>query len=246
MKRSLFLGFLVVLNVALVMLLASGLKTRTVQRPASSNATMEPQPLRPFSNVPYPSPQTLTDPPAVSSTVPASDTPFAAVYSSDPRQFAVNLRGIHCPEETVKDIVVAEINRRYRAQEDALRPKPADHVPYGWSAKTTEGKLLQRRRQADSLAREKAVILREALSYDVPVSMPIYALTASDQRFDDSLATLSPEKRSASRQVQERYWAQVQSLRDHTKGFWQPDDAAELKRLKTERQEALQTIWNGP
>jgi hypothetical protein len=37
------------------------------------------------------------------------------MYSSEPGQFAANLRRIGCPKQTVKDILVAEINRRYRS-----------------------------------------------------------------------------------------------------------------------------------
>jgi hypothetical protein len=244
MKRPLILGLLVVVNVALVGLLVSAPKKPSVQRPASSAADVE-APF-PSSNFRSAVQDTLANRRAVSSNAPAPVTPFAAVYSPDSKQFVVNLRGIHCPEETVKDIVLAEISRRYQAQEDALRPKPADHVPFGWSPKTSEGKLLRRRQQAASLAREKASLLREALGYDVPVPMPTYGMAASEQRFEDSLATLSPENSSAARRVQESYWEKVQSLRDRTKGYWQSDDVAELERLKQERQQALRTISNGP
>ena len=63
-------------------------------------------------------------------------TEFASVYASDPKVFAANLRRAGCPEETVRDILVAEIGRRYHSREEDLRPKPGDHLPFGWSAKT--------------------------------------------------------------------------------------------------------------
>src|ERR1051325_5529367 len=55
---------------------------------------------------------------------PEPKTEFAAIYSVNTRQFVANLRAIGCPEETIKDILVAEIGRRYGAQEEALRPTP--------------------------------------------------------------------------------------------------------------------------
>src|SRR5438046_2599067 len=70
--------------------------------------------------------------------VPVPATPFKRIYSSDPKLFVANLRGIHCPEETIKDIMVAEVKSRFRLKEEALRPRPADHVPYGWPANTSE------------------------------------------------------------------------------------------------------------
>lgn len=170
---------------------------------------------------------------------PIPETPFAAIYSRDPKQFVANLRAIGCPEQTVKDILVAEVNRGYAAEEKTLRPKPADHVPWGWSAKTTEGKIIERRQRSAAIAREKQTTLREALGYEVPVKMPNYAMTSSDDAFEDFLKNLPPEKRAAAQQVQENYWAQVQNLRAETRGFWLPEEAERLKALQEARKTEL-------
>src|SRR5688572_19886788 len=51
-------------------------------------------------------------------------TEFTSVYAMNPATFAANLRQAGCPEETVRDILAAEIGRRYRSREEDLRPKP--------------------------------------------------------------------------------------------------------------------------
>jgi len=244
MKRSLIIALLVALNAVLAGWLVSGLKQRTLRRPTSPGAGIESAPLSASSDLSSAAQPTRAVRRAVPSNTPS--TPFAAVYSPDPNRFAANLRGIRCPEETVKDIIAAEIDLRYRAQDEALRPKPADHVPWGWSSRTSEARLLERRQQAASLALEKEALLRDALGCEAAVPLPIYALTVSDQRFEDSLATVSLDQRCVARQVQESYWTKVQALQGRTKGFWQSDDASELARLKSERQQALQTILNRP
>lgn len=177
---------------------------------------------------------------------PRPETPFAAVYSTDNKQFVANLRAIGCPEETIKDILLAEINRRFAPQENALRPKPADHVPYGWSAKTSEGKLIARRQEAAAIAREKRSSLRNALGYDVPVKMPQYAMTTSDQIFERTLNSLPAEKQSLAQALQDDYWAGVQMLRDRTRGFWQAEDVAALKELQEKRKLALAKLQEAP
>src|SRR3569832_2298103 len=68
----------------------------------------------------------VIDRPKTDATKRPPETPFQAIYSSNIRQFGANLRAIGCPEQTVKDILTAEIDRRYAPQEEALRPKPAD------------------------------------------------------------------------------------------------------------------------
>ena len=198
-----------------------------------------------------PSKSTSADPTAPSRAInrpkspskkPAPETPFAAIYSTDNKQFVENLRAIGCPEQTVKDILVAEINRRYAAQENALRPKPADHVPYGWSAKTSEGKLIARRQEAAAIARQKQAALRSALGYEVPVKIPQYAMTTSDQIFERFLNSLPAEKRPVAQSVQEQYWSEVQLLRERTRGFWQPEDVTALGELQSRRKTALANL----
>jgi RNA polymerase sigma factor (sigma-70 family) len=185
-------------------------------------------------------------PAPVAPIAPAPPTPFAAVYSPDLKTFAANLRAIHCPEETVKDILTAEVHRRFKVQEQTLLPTPADHVPLGWSARTTEPKLLERRQRATALAHEQAALLREALGYDVPVPLPVYAITASDQRSEETLAAVPAETRKALLQAQETYWAGVQALQERTKGFWLAADVADLQRLKDQRKQAVQALLPTP
>jgi hypothetical protein len=172
-------------------------------------------------------------------------TPFAQVYSDDPKTFAQNLRAIGCPDQTIRDIITAEVHRRFKAQEEALRPTPADHVPFAWSARTTEARLLERRVQAGMMARQEAGLLREALGCEATVPMPIYAMTSSDQQFEGQLSASPGIDTCSVRQLQDTYWNDVQALLERTKGFWLPDDVAELQALKERRRQALGAFLAG-
>jgi len=166
-------------------------------------------------------------------------TPFTAVYSADPKQFVANLRSIHCPEQTIRDIIKAEVHRRYKKQEEALKPTPADHVPFAWSANTTEPRLLERREEAATLSREEGSILRDTLACEETVTRPLYAMTSSDLRFEQQLAATPNLDSCSIRQVHDNYWNDVQVLLQRTKGFWLPADVAELQTLKERRRLAL-------
>ncbi len=170
---------------------------------------------------------------------------FTQAYAEGLGSFAANLRAIHCPEETVQDIIVAEVTRRHEAEAKALIPKPADHVPYGWSAGTSEAKLIRRRLKAAQLAREETAQVREALGYDVWVQIPNYAMTAREQEFEEALGQLETPLRIAVRQVHEDYWGKVQALEDATKGFWQEKDLMLLQDLKLEHRERIKQILEG-
>ena len=195
---------------------------------------------------PLPEKRTVSKRIAVPTVHSVTATPFAAIYSARPQDFAANLRRAGCPEETVKDILTAEIGRRYRRQEEDLRPTPGDHLPRGWSAKTHEAKIIERRQRAAGIAREKEALLRQSLGYDVKVPMPNYAMTVSDQRFQEVLEGLPQEKRNAAHLANEQYWTLVEQLRARTEGFWQSDDVDELRRLKAERQRAIEALEEAP
>lgn len=169
-------------------------------------------------------------------------TPFAVVYSTRPAEFAAKLREAGCPEETVRDILEAEIGRRYRKREEDLKPTPGDHLPWGWSAKTHERKIIERRQQAAGMVREKEGLLRAALGYEVKLPLPTYAMTVSDQAFQERLSELPKEDREAAHLANEHYWTMVEQLRARTQGFWEREEIAELERLKAERQAAVERL----
>src|SRR5258706_10804644 len=146
MKRSFAFNLLLGLNVALAACLVLGLKRQ--------NSSARPAQLRDAAAASDSSEITsgesgkLTAPPDPAATRKASPTPFAAVYSPDAKQFAANLRAMGCPDQTIEDILMAEVHSRFREKEQTLKPTPADHVPYAWEARTTEPRLLERREEA--------------------------------------------------------------------------------------------------
>jgi len=235
-KRAFLLGSLFVLNVLLAGGVIWNLKKDAFPR-NSENRIDSPLSLSAPANLPETKRRVQR-----ALLKPAAPTPYAAIYSNRPHEFAANLRRVGCPEETVKDILFAEINRRYHGREQQLRPKPADHVPFTWSPKTSEAKLLERRQQAASIAREKEGILRAALGYDVHVEMPLYAMTTSDLRFQETVESISPKNRPAAYQAQEQYWLRVEQLLARTRGFWEPADVEELNQVKRERTEFLDSL----
>jgi hypothetical protein len=238
MKTSATLGFLSILNGALLVALVWGVRSPASSEEPAGSAESKSAGIASTVDLKTPGNSATSDLPGeLKSATPLS--PFAAIYSDDPTQLAASLRRVGCPEGTVKDVLIADVNRKYRTQEEALRPAPADHVPWGWSARTSEGKLIERRQQAAAIARQKEAVLRAALGYEVPVKMAVYAMTTSEQKFQEGLEALTSDQRQVAQQIQEDYWAGVEALRAQTSGFWQSDDIAELNRLQEERNAAL-------
>jgi len=81
--------------------------------------------------------------------------------------------------------------------------------------------------------------------YEVHVAMPLYAMTVSDRQFQEKVESVPPEARPVAYQIQDSYWNRVEQLRARTRGFWEPDDLQELKQLKQERADALNSLAKG-
>ena len=239
MKHATIFRLLVAANLVLTGSLVFGLNRQAGRRGTQSEASGTVQAnIEPPKAAGSPGAASALEQPEQSPNASAAEqTAFTKVYSTDAKEFAANLRRLGCPEETIKDILAAEVHRRFREQEQALRPTPADHVPFSWSAKTSEPRLLERRQKAAALAREESTLLRGALSCEMTVPMPLYAMTLSDQQFEAGLA--ASINACAIREIQDEYWAQVQALQERTKGFWLPEDVAQLEALKARRQQAL-------
>jgi len=82
----------------------------------------------------------------------------------------------------------------------------------------------------------------DSLGFSCPeaiIPLPLYAMTTSDLRFEQRLSASPSIDGCAIRQIRDDYWAQVQALQQRTKGFWLPEDVAELNLLKAQHKQGL-------
>lgn len=156
--------------------------------------------------------------------------------SADLNQFVANLRAVQCPEETIRDIILAEVGRRYGSLESALKVRPEDVPPWEAAAtynqKAGESKLRQ-------LLEEKRALLKSLVGVDVPVEMPNRLAGRDVSKFEGAYKELPPDKQELVRQIQEKYWSQSDDIKARTVGFLEPEDREEFARIKNERRDAL-------
>jgi hypothetical protein len=117
----------------------------------------------------------LRDPTARRTTVRSAaaveDEPFqwSRLESEDYRAYIANLRAIGCPETTLRDIIVADVNKLFAGQEAAWRGSEQDGAA-GAPAEPAAQEL-ERRTKLRELLAEKRSLLRELLGPDVPVDI---------------------------------------------------------------------------
>ena len=82
------------------------------------------------------------------------------IESADYRQYVANLRAVGCPEQIIRDIVVADLNQAFAARFAAIWiPEVREY----WQKSQGGQPNLQQEKQLLALDREKAELLRELL-----------------------------------------------------------------------------------
>src|SRR5688572_26983589 len=95
--------------------------------------------------------------------------------SSDYHRYIANLRAIGCPEQTIRDIIIADVNKLF--EERAQQIGPVQDFDY-WKAGTAKGGEVhaQRVQQHMALAQEKRAVLKELLGIDFKENSAILEL----------------------------------------------------------------------
>ena len=158
--------------------------------------------------------------------------------SDDFKVYVANLRSVGCPEQTIQDIIIAEVNKLYAGKEAALRLRPEHLQPWEtFGASQYAG--LERERKFRQLMREKRALLKELLGIDVPQEMPGLWARSMDSAQEAAYAKLPEGKRELVREIQEQLADKQRELNARTMGFWEPEDQQEMMRLQKEYRDAL-------
>ena len=158
---------------------------------------------------------------------------WAKVESADYKIYIANLREIGCPEETVRDIIIADVNKLYAPRFTALQ-KPEQEKKFWENNRqeipTPESK--EREKQVRALTKEKEALLKELLGISGTGDL-LMATTGVDwmEMQDDYL----PEaKRKAFREVMEKFQEEEMEFyaRARTGGNWDEDYNAAQRKLR--------------
>ena len=88
------------------------------------------------------------------------------VESSDFRKYIANLRSIGCPEETIRDIIITDVNKLYAAKLATVTGRTKDFK--FWKSGNAKTKLAsESRKQLRELQNEKRELIKDLLGVDL-------------------------------------------------------------------------------
>ena len=190
------------LGLALVMLL--------VNRPAPPSGGPEPavksQPIQ--TNV-VPAPERVVIPAGTPAPKPVRKFDWRMVESADYREYIANLRSIGCPEETIRDIIVADVNKLFESRRREITAS-TNKFSY-WKAGNIFGGAMDPARieKLQALNKEKHDLLKELLGVDVADQPNLFA---NFNPFETMLDFLPAEKQNQLIDIYTKYQAKLMKM----------------------------------
>ena len=173
--------------------------------------------------------------------LPAESTTWQDIQSDDLKEWIRRLRAVGCPEETIQDLILAEVNRRYAARTRALWPERFEQKPF-WEVQKRNRDLAEQRknrenyRQERAWQKEKSALLVELLGVDPEKQRRLEE--GLDEPMDwqsRQLAFLPEAKRDVVQKYLDEFDEKSQEMYARNRGLWDAQSRAEQRALEAEK-----------
>lgn len=129
---------------------------------------------------------------------------WTKVETDDYKQYAGNLRAIGFPEELVREIVIADVNKAYEAREAPLRRRLAPHdAPTSERLGPFSEEEFQRIQQLRALEKERQSVLEQILGVYVPREFARAPHSRNYEAYEYAISLMPESKREAVQTIQE-------------------------------------------
>lgn len=199
---------------------------------------------------PAPRIQFVREKKAVEPSPPAEKFTWQSVESADYKTYIANLRAIDCPEETIREIIVTDVNKLFAPREAPFKSELTAPFPWEGSGNISYSSLTEAERRAEfekkkqlrDVQLEKRALLKELLNVETPLETLRAVQTRDYELFEAAFNSLPSTKRELVRQIQENYWQVSDATSDKYNGLRGPEYLEEYKRNNAERRTQLAQV----
>jgi hypothetical protein len=163
--------------------------------------------------------------------------------STDYRQYIANLRGVGCPEDTLKDIILTDVMRLYAHRRGQYYVNGRDFKFWETDEKRKlkQPQIQEREKQLAAIDKELPAVLRELLGVNYAREINKYFVDTDDD--DRRLAFLSEDKRSQVLALRNQFEGERErALFQIGDGKPAPETVEQLRQIDQERDAALSRI----
>lgn len=173
-------------------------------------------------------------------TAPGQTFDWRAVESEDYRRYIANLRAVGCPEETIKDIIIADVNKLFEDRKKELKSAKAEKFEF-WKTgmQSMMGNLLDEEaiKERQALAAEKRALLKELLGIDIVEPME---MAQAFNPMDRMLDFLEPEQRNKVMELYTRY--QAKAMKSFSGGAPDAEDMKAMQQARKDMEAELKSM----
>ncbi|MDQ6632788.1 MAG: hypothetical protein M3Y82_13700 [Verrucomicrobiota bacterium] len=231
MKKIIFIS--IILNLALVAGIAHMLKKNSPS--VSSKAALSTKPISKKNQL---SSKSHGEIETIFVTNAAPKFNWETVESEDYKKYIANLRAIDCPEETIRDIIIADVEKYYAKKLRPLRKKeeqPFWKNSHGWGGDNAEfSKAVSR------FEKEKKALLKELLGIDYWKERA--KRNGWDSGDDPFMESLPQEKKDSLQTIQENFQEMKQEIHRKARGYFDQDDQEELEKIQRQEHEEMAKV----
>src|SRR5687767_3122734 len=160
---------------------------------------------------------------------------WSQLESSDFHQYMANLREIGCPEETIRDLIIAEVDKMFAPRFMALAAD-TQKVDY-WRTRSKSNSPVVT--QLRALQDERKALLRELLGIDEDPYAKWANVDLDRLREEGKFSFLPAEKQGHVRGIMEKYQQLIDAARSGRGDLVGVSSSDEAKRLREQRQQEL-------
>ena len=162
------------------------------------------------------------------------------VESEDYKIYIANLRSIGVPEQTVRDIILAEIEKLFKPREAPFKPSRVNELSRASEANAAAE--FEKRKQLRLVQLEKRALIKELLGIHLPLAVLPSTYPRNYEQYENALAALPESKREAVQFLKEAYWQQSDALKDKHDNKRTPEYYAEYQTLNAQHNAELGKI----
>ena len=168
------------------------------------------------------------------------------VESGDYREYMANLRGIGCPENTIKDIILTDILKLYSARRGQFYHNGREFKFWETDEKRKLNvrQLEEREKQLASIDKEIPAVLRELLGINYEREVNKYFVDSNEE--GRRLSFLPEDKRTQLLALRDEIEGMRERILDAGNGQISETVQSALQKIETQRKAELGKILSGP
>jgi hypothetical protein len=166
---------------------------------------------------------------------PSQSFDWRMVESEDYKKYIANLRSIGCPEETIRDIIIADVNKLFASRKSSFSTNKFVY----WKAGNMFSGMVdeQRVQQQQALNKEKRALLKELLGIEPEDKPDLFGVTSI---LESMLDFLPAGKQSQVAEVVQKYQAKM--MKGLSGGTPDSDDLKKMQASQKEMEAELAKV----